>query len=54
MAASIFHRISRRRADALPARGLTWWLLALAKGGDAYGDFAAIAETWVGLSCLSA
>ena len=31
---------------------LTWWLLSLADGSDAYGDFSAIAGTWVGLVVL--
>jgi len=52
MAVSIFHRVT---GGALTVAGLaviTWWLLALAKGSDAYGDFSAIAGTWVGLVVL--
>ena len=49
MAASIFHRISGGALTVAGLALLTWWLLALADGPDAYGDFAAIAGTWVGL-----
>jgi succinate dehydrogenase / fumarate reductase cytochrome b subunit len=49
MAASIFHRISGGALTVAGLAVLTWWLLALADGPDAYGDFAAIAGTWVGL-----
>ena len=50
MAASIFHRISGGALTVAGLAVLTWWLLALAKGADAYGDFLAIAKTWVGVS----
>jgi succinate dehydrogenase / fumarate reductase cytochrome b subunit len=49
MAASIFHRISGGALTVAGLAVLTWWLLALADGPDAYGDFAAIAGTWIGL-----
>lgn len=52
MAASIFHRISGGALTVAGLSVLTWWLLALAKGADAYGDFAAIAQTWVGVVVL--
>lgn len=52
MAASIFHRISGGGLTVVGLAVLTWWLLALARGADAYGDFAAIAQTWVGLVVL--
>jgi succinate dehydrogenase / fumarate reductase cytochrome b subunit len=52
MAASIFHRISGGALTVAGLAVLTWWLLALADGPDAYGDFAAIAGTWVGLVVL--
>lgn len=52
MAASIFHRISGGALTVAGLAVLTWWLLALAKGADAYGDFAAIAQTWVGVVVL--
>ena len=52
MAASIFHRISGGALTVAGLAVLTWWLLALASGSDAYGDFAAIAQTWVGIVVL--
>ena len=52
MAASIFHRISGGALTVAGLAALTWWLLALATGADAYGDFLAIAKTWVGVVVL--
>jgi succinate dehydrogenase / fumarate reductase cytochrome b subunit len=52
MAASIFHRISGGALTVAGLAVLTWWLLALAEGSDAYGEFSAIAGTWVGLVVL--
>jgi succinate dehydrogenase / fumarate reductase cytochrome b subunit len=52
MTASIFHRISGGALTVAGLAVLTWWLLALASGSDAYGDFAAIAATWVGIVVL--
>ncbi len=52
MAASIFHRISGGALTIAGLAVLTWWLMALASGGDAYDDFSAIAGTWVGLVVL--
>jgi len=52
MAASIFHRISGGALTVAGLAALTWWLLAVAKGADAYGDFLAIAKTWVGVVVL--
>ena len=48
MAASIFHRISGSGLTVVGLGVLTWWLLSLSTGSGAYGDFAAIAGTWVG------
>ena len=52
MAASIFHRISGGALTVAGLAVLTWWLLALADGSEAYGDLAAIAGTWVGIVVL--
>jgi succinate dehydrogenase / fumarate reductase cytochrome b subunit len=52
MAASIFHRVSGSGLTVVGLAVLTWWLLALAKGAEAYADFAAIAQTWVGVVVL--
>ena len=52
MTVSILHRISGGVLTVAGLSVLTWWLMALAKGSDAYGDFSAIAGTWVGLVVL--
>ena len=52
MTASIFHRVSGGALTVAGLAVLTWWLLSLADGSDAYGDFSAIAGTWVGLVVL--
>ena len=52
MTVSILHRISGGAITVAGLAVLTWWLLALADGSDAYGDFSAIAGTWVGLVVL--
>jgi succinate dehydrogenase cytochrome b subunit len=52
MAASIFHRVSGGALTVAGLAVLTWWLLALSKGADAYGDFLAIAKTWGGVVVL--
>jgi succinate dehydrogenase / fumarate reductase, cytochrome b subunit len=52
MTVSILHRISGGALTVAGLAVLTWWLMALAKGSDAYGDFSAIAGTWVGLVVL--
>lgn len=52
MAASILHRISGGALTVAGLSVLTWWLLALADGSDAYEDFTALASTWVGLVVL--
>ena len=52
MTVSILHRITGGALTVAGLAVLTWWLMALAKGSDAYGDFSAIAGTWVGLVVL--
>ena len=52
MTASIFHRISGGALTVAGLAVLTWWLMSLADGSDAYGDFSALAGTWVGLVVL--
>ena len=52
MTVSILHRMSGGALTVAGLAVLTWWLMALAKGSDAYGDFSAIAGTWVGLVVL--
>lgn len=52
MTVSILHRITGGALTVAGLAVLTWWLLALAAGSDPYGDFSAIAGTWVGLVVL--
>jgi succinate dehydrogenase / fumarate reductase, cytochrome b subunit len=52
MTVSILHRITGGALSVAGLTVLTWWLMALASGNDAYGDFRAIAGTWVGLVVL--
>ena len=52
MTVSILHRISGGAITVAGLAVLTWWLLALAGGGDAYGDFAKLASEWYGLVVL--
>ena len=52
MTVSILHRITGGALTVAGLAVLTWWLLSLASGNDAYGDFGAIAGTWVGLVVL--
>lgn len=52
MAASIVHRVS---GSALAIAGLgilTWWLVAIATGAEAYDDFTAAAQHPVGIIVL--
>jgi succinate dehydrogenase / fumarate reductase cytochrome b subunit len=52
MTVSILHRITGGALTVAGLAVLTWWLLALASGSDVYGDFSAIAGTWVALVVL--
>ena len=52
MTVSILHRITGGAITVAGLGVLTWWLMTLAKGSDAYGDFSAIAANWVGLVVL--
>ena len=52
MTVSILHRITGGALTVAGLAVLTWWLMALASGNDAYRDFSAIAGTWVGLVFL--
>ena len=52
MTASIFHRITGGALTVAGLAVLTWWLLALADGSEAYGKFSAVAGTWFGLLVL--
>lgn len=52
MTVSILHRITGGALTVAGLAVLTWWLLSLASGNEAYGDFSAFAGTWVGLVVL--
>lgn len=52
MTVSILHRITGGAITVAGLAVLTWWLMTLADDSDAYGDFSAIAGTWVGLVVL--
>jgi succinate dehydrogenase / fumarate reductase cytochrome b subunit len=52
MAVSILHRVTGGALTVAGLALLTWWLMAVAAGRDTYGDFSAIAGTWVGLAVL--
>lgn len=52
MAASILHRVSGSGLSIVGLAVLTWWLVALAKGGEAFADFRAAAAHPLGLVVL--
>ena len=52
MTVSILHRISGGAITVAGLAVLTWWLLALAGGSDAYADFAKLASEWFGIAVL--
>ena len=52
MAVSILHRVTGGALSIAGLAVLTWWLVALAKGQDAYDQFAAAARHPVGLVVL--
>lgn len=52
MAASILHRVSGSGLAVVGLAVLTWWLMALAKGGATFADFTAAAKHPFGLVVL--
>ena len=52
MAASIFHRVTGVALSFAGLVVLTWWLLSIARGQEAYLDFAKLAASPVGLIVL--
>jgi succinate dehydrogenase / fumarate reductase cytochrome b subunit len=52
MLVSILHRITGGALTVVGLALLTWWLCAIAKGGEAYGDFAKAASHPLGLIVL--
>ena len=52
MLVSILHRITGAGLSVVGLGLLTWWLMAIAGGQDAYSSFATAASTWLGLIVL--
>jgi succinate dehydrogenase / fumarate reductase cytochrome b subunit len=52
MVVSILHRITGAGLSVVGLAVLTWWLTAIAAGGDAYATFAKVASSWIGLIVL--
>lgn len=52
MAASILHRVSGAGLAVVGLAVLTWWLYALARGGEAFADFQVAAAHPLGLVVL--
>jgi succinate dehydrogenase / fumarate reductase cytochrome b subunit len=52
MAASIIHRVTGVGLSIVGLGLLTWWLTAIASGGEAYGDFTKFASSWFGIVIL--
>ena len=52
MLVSILHRVTGGALTVAGLAVLTWWLVALAAGQDAYKDFSSHAGAWYGLVVL--
>jgi succinate dehydrogenase / fumarate reductase cytochrome b subunit len=52
MVVSILHRITGAGLSIVGLAVLTWWLLAIAGGGDAYATFIKAATHWFGTIVL--
>lgn len=52
MLVSILHRITGGALTLAGLALLVWWLLSVAAGGDAYGDFSSVAGHPLGLVVL--
>ncbi len=52
MTVSILHRITGGALTVAGLAVLTWWLLALSGGSDAYANFSRLAGQWFGLFVL--
>lgn len=52
MMTSIMHRFSAIAMSVVGMPLLTWWLLSLANGPDAYAQFTNFAKSWVGTYIL--
>src|SRR4051812_22190850 len=52
MLVSILHRVTGAGLAILGLGILTWWLMAIATGADAYATFVKFASSWLGLIVL--
>jgi succinate dehydrogenase / fumarate reductase cytochrome b subunit len=52
MVVSILHRITGAGLSIVGLAVLTWWLMAIAGGDDAYATFAKAANHWLGIVVL--
>jgi succinate dehydrogenase / fumarate reductase, cytochrome b subunit len=52
MAVSILHRVTGSALTVVGLAVLTWWLLAVASGSEAYADFTKLSTHWFGLLVL--
>lgn len=52
MVVSILHRATGIALSIAGLALLTWWLMALSKGSDAYATFEKAANSWIGIIVL--
>jgi succinate dehydrogenase / fumarate reductase cytochrome b subunit len=52
MIVSILHRVTGIALSIAGLALLTWWLMALSKGSDAYATFEKAADSWIGMVVL--
>ena len=52
MLVSILHRITGAGLTIVGLAALTWWLMSVAEGGQAYSRFTEVATHWVGVVVL--
>jgi succinate dehydrogenase / fumarate reductase cytochrome b subunit len=52
MVVSILHRATGIALSIAGLALLTWWLMALSKGSDAYANFEKAAGSWIGMIVL--
>jgi succinate dehydrogenase / fumarate reductase cytochrome b subunit len=52
MAVSILHRVTGGALTVIGLAVLSWWLLSIAGGSDAYGKFTKFANHWAGVVVL--
>lgn len=52
MVVSILHRATGIALSVAGLAVLTWWLMAVAKGGDTYANFEKASHSWIGIVVL--